>query len=236
MRWLPLESNPDVMNEWSSALGLSIDSVSFTDIYGLDEELLSMIPTPVHAVLMLFPITERYETFRAEENARVLKERAESNADELRQLDEVIFIKQTIGNACGTMGLLHALANNPDLPIGPGPLKSLIGRLQGKSPYERAKIIEEDSELEKVHASTARTGQSRLPGEDEEVLLHFVCFVKSPQANRLIELDGRKDFAIDHGPIEGDLLHAVVPVVKKFMTLADNDLQFNLIALCPNSQ
>ncbi|EGF99041.1 uncharacterized protein MELLADRAFT_40503 [Melampsora larici-populina 98AG31] len=230
MRWLPLESNPEVMNEWSSALGLSIDSVSFTDIYGLDEELLGMIPTPVYAVLMLFPITEKYETFRAEENARVSKERAESDADELKKLDE------TIGNACGTMGLLHALANNPDVPIAPGPLKSLISRLQGKSPYERAKIIEEDSELEKVHASTARTGQSRLPGEDEEVLLHFVCFVKSPQGNRLIELDGRKDFAIDHGPLEGDLLHAVVPVVKKFMALADNDLQFNLIALCPTSQ
>ncbi|KAG0139107.1 hypothetical protein CROQUDRAFT_666911 [Cronartium quercuum f. sp. fusiforme G11] len=234
MRWLPLESNPEVMNQWSSALGLSTDSVSFTDIYGLDEELLAMIPTPVFAVVMLFPITEEYENFRAEENSRVLKEREQKEPEELKRQDEsVMFIKQTISNACGTMGLLHALANNPSLPLAPGPLKSLIEKFQGKTPLERAKMIEEDLALEEVHTRIARSGQSRVPGLEEELNLHFVCFIKSPVSNHLIELDGRKEFPIEHGNIEGDLLQAVVPVVRRFMNLAKDDVQFNLIALCP---
>lgn len=28
--------------------------------------------------------------------------------------EDVYFIKQTIGNACGTIGLIHALCNNED--------------------------------------------------------------------------------------------------------------------------
>lgn len=37
MVWLPLESNPDVMNEYLHKLGLSKD-YAFYDVYGLDEE------------------------------------------------------------------------------------------------------------------------------------------------------------------------------------------------------
>lgn len=50
----------------------------------------------------------------------------------------------------------------------------------------------------------------KVPELEEETTLHFVCFVKSPGTGRLIELDGSKDFPIDHGPIEGELLHASV--------------------------
>jgi len=36
-RWLPLESNPDVLNTFSSKLGLNVVDYAFCDIYGLDE-------------------------------------------------------------------------------------------------------------------------------------------------------------------------------------------------------
>lgn len=56
-----------------------------------------MIPTPVFAVVMLFPITDQYESFRAEENARMSKERAEQDADELKKQDDsVVFIKLSL--------------------------------------------------------------------------------------------------------------------------------------------
>ena len=36
-RWIPLESNPDVLNTFTAKLGLDTSKYSFTDVYGLDE-------------------------------------------------------------------------------------------------------------------------------------------------------------------------------------------------------
>jgi len=49
----------------------------------------------------------QYEAFKQEEEEKLKGERQEVSPD-------VYFIKQTIGNACGTIGLIHAVANNQD--------------------------------------------------------------------------------------------------------------------------
>ena len=36
-RWLPLESNPDVLNDFVQKLGYSTKSYAFCDVFGLDE-------------------------------------------------------------------------------------------------------------------------------------------------------------------------------------------------------
>jgi hypothetical protein len=35
-KWIPLESNPDVLNQFSSQLGLEVSNYTFHDIFGLD--------------------------------------------------------------------------------------------------------------------------------------------------------------------------------------------------------
>ena len=45
MSWLPLESNPDVLNPFIRRLGVPGDW-EFTDVFGLDDELLAMVPPP----------------------------------------------------------------------------------------------------------------------------------------------------------------------------------------------
>lgn len=50
----------------------------------------------------------QYESFRLEEEAEIKAQRQEVSS-------EVYFMKQTIGNACGTIGLIHAVANNQTL-------------------------------------------------------------------------------------------------------------------------
>eukprot|EP00842_Homolaphlyctis_polyrhiza_P006697 jgi/Hompol1/7028/HPOL_000293-RA len=56
--WIPLESNPDVMNKYLRLLGVR-SSLQFCDVFSLDDEMLQYIPQPVKAVVLLFPITEK---------------------------------------------------------------------------------------------------------------------------------------------------------------------------------
>ena len=41
-RWLPLESNPCVLNSFTSKLGLDVSQYSFHDVFGLDEVCLTL--------------------------------------------------------------------------------------------------------------------------------------------------------------------------------------------------
>lgn len=35
-KWIPLEANPEVLNEFAKKLGVTSQSFEFTDVYGLD--------------------------------------------------------------------------------------------------------------------------------------------------------------------------------------------------------
>lgn len=102
--FVPLEANPENLSELAHSLGLS-PALTFCDVFSLTEpEMLAFIPRPALALLLVFPITPAYEASRAEEDAG--KEVFEGKGN-----TEPMWMRQTIRNACGTMGLLHAMFN-----------------------------------------------------------------------------------------------------------------------------
>ncbi|GAA5834196.1 hypothetical protein JCM11251_000568 [Rhodosporidiobolus azoricus] len=224
-RWLPLESNPDSFNKWSKSLGLDTDKFSFQDVFGLDPEVLAWAKQPVKAVLMLFPVTEAYEKMRKAQDEKVLEDGVEG-------VDDVIYFKQTIANACGTFALLHTLANT-DVPISEGPLTELFERCKDKTPLERAQLLVSSNELERVHEDAAQTGQTATPNLEDDVDLHFVTFVD--HNGFLIELDGRRNSPINHGKIKEGLLEDTAEYVKRIIELTQS-IQFNLVTLGPTPE
>lgn len=167
-QWFPLESNPEIMSEYIYRMGVG-NTVQFHDVLGTEDWALEMVPRPVLGVLMLFPIKESTEIHREEENAKI-------SAEGQILSPSCYYMKQTVGNACGTVGLLHCIANaRSSLVIEPGSYTDrFLASTASMSPDERAQFLEADDEIEVTHEAAASEGQSEQI--HEEVNTHFVCF------------------------------------------------------------
>ncbi|KAM9998841.1 hypothetical protein ACTFIZ_002390 [Dictyostelium cf. discoideum] len=229
--WIPLEANPDVLTTFMQSLGVSKDW-EFCDIYGIDEGLLEMVPSPCVAVILLFPITNEYEDKRYK-----LEKEIEEKGQVLS--DKVYFMKQYIGNACGTIGVIHSVLNNANVIEfnENGFFKQFLDKTTSLSTEERAISLLKNSEIEKSHEISALQGQSNVPQEDEPVVLHFVSFVHVD--GHLYELDGRKPFAINHGKSSAEtLLKDTANVLQKMIDEDPKEIRFNLMGLVkkPNEE
>ncbi|KAI0788814.1 cysteine proteinase [Abortiporus biennis] len=238
-RWIPLESNPEVLNTWAEKAGLVTSQDQFSDIYGFDDELLAMVPQPAKAVILLFPITDSLD-----ENA---KQEDETIATEGQHpVDKTVFwMKQTIGNACGTMALLHALANSPVTIAPESPFAKFIDECKDKTPLERAQLLETTSHFATIHEEVAASGQTMAPSAESKTNLHFTCFVQAPSpparedgtpvregGMRVVELDGRRRGPVDRGQCT-DFLKDVAKFVKERYVDNTTSVEFSMLALAP---
>ena len=88
------------MNSFIAKMGFDTLLYDLTDILSIEPWALRMIPQPVAAVMMLYPLTD------------VQKEYCQ-NKQVTPTPDNVWFIQECIENVCRTIGLLHALLNAP---------------------------------------------------------------------------------------------------------------------------
>lgn len=143
------------------------------------------------------------------------------------------YMKQTIGNACGSIAVLHSLGNNMDILSCDGFLKQFLDDTKDCTHAERGEYLEHGagaSSLEKIHAEAADAGETRSPSVDEEINLHFVAFIEHDGG--LWELDGRKAGPVYHGETDKDsLLLSVARVVKEEYIESSDSLDFNMMAL-----
>lgn len=233
-KWLPIVSEPAVFTRYAAALGCEnmapsegAPGVSFCDVFGLDPDLLGMVPRPVLAVVLLYPI-ER------EEDAQAAARRAMPTAG---SGDAPFYMRQKIGNACGTIALLHSIANNLDFcQLKEGSfLHDFVSACADMSPEERADYLDRvaESGLEAAHHTAAVTdeGNGAVTEDDMNTNLHFVCYVH--RGGTLWELDGRKAVAgpVPSGACSGvDLLERASEAIQRRMA-ASSSIRFNIMAL-----
>ncbi|EOD44922.1 Ubiquitin carboxyl-terminal hydrolase isozyme l3 [Neofusicoccum parvum] len=235
--FVPLENNPEVMTSLVHKLGLS-SKLAFHDVFSIDEpELLAFVPRPAQAVLLIFPVSDTYEKFRREEDS------SKAEYDGSGASEPVVWYKQTIGNACGLIGLLHGVSNGqarshiePD-----SDLAKLLASAIPLKPAARADLLYESQALESAHQSAASGGDTAAPDANAAVDLHYVCFVKSGD-DRLWEMDGRRKGPLERGVLAADedvlsekaLNLGVRSFLKREQEAGGGDLRFSLIALAPS--
>ncbi|KAF2022152.1 ubiquitin carboxyl-terminal hydrolase [Aaosphaeria arxii CBS 175.79] len=232
-KWIMLENNPEVMNRLATKLGLSSD-LEFYDVYSLDDpDLLAIIPRPVLALLVIIPLTPAWAQDREKEDATM------SDYSGVGPDEPVVWFKQTIGNACGSIGMLHSAINGPAVDfITPG--SDLAAIREAAIPLhmeERAQMLYDSVPFEKAHKSVEQVGDTLAETEAEHRGQHFVTYIK--ERGRLWELEGSRKGPIDRGSLgdDEDVLspRALELGIKRIMKVDSDaggrDLRFSCIAL-----
>ncbi|XP_067916229.1 ubiquitin carboxyl-terminal hydrolase isozyme L1 [Heterodontus francisci] len=221
MEWKAMEINPEMLNKCLSRLGVA-SSWKFVDVLGLENESLSMVPKPVCALMLLFPLSQQHESHRE-------RQKSELSAKDIDP--RIYFLRQTISNSCGTVGLINTVANNQDkLDFVEGSvLKKFLNETIDISAEERAKQLEQNEEIRAAHDATAEEGECRVQGDGTN--FHFITFVGVD--GHLYELDGRMPFPIDQGETSNDgLLQESAKICRQFMERDQGEVRFTAVALC----
>ncbi|PSN74553.1 cysteine proteinase [Corynespora cassiicola Philippines] len=231
-----LENNPEVMNHLAQSLGLD-PSLSFHDIYSLtDPDLLALIPRPALALLVIIPLTPTWHESRTAED----KDKGEYQGK--GEAEPTIWFTQTIGHACGSIGLVHCVLNSEAAArrINPGSTLDQIRRdALPRAMLERARVLEESEAFERAHQEAARLGDTEVPTKEEGHRLgqHFVAFVKAKDGH-LWELEGARKGPLDRGLLAEDedvlspaALERGIGRLMRIEAEKGGDLRFSAIAL-----
>ncbi|OLN81283.1 Ubiquitin carboxyl-terminal hydrolase isozyme L3-like protein 1 [Colletotrichum chlorophyti] len=228
--FIPLEANPELMTTLLHKLGLS-SALQIHDVYSLtDPDMLSFVPRPALALLLVFPVSAAYESHRLAEDALA------EDYNRKGPQEPVLWFRQTIRNACGLMGLLHAVANGParEYIEKDSDLDSLIEKAVPLDPVARAQLLEKTPALATAHREAASQGSTEAPEASDDVDLHYVCFVRGDDGT-LWELDGRRKGPLNRGQLDSgeDVLSekALASGPLKFLEREGADLRFSAVAL-----
>ncbi|XP_033219321.1 ubiquitin carboxyl-terminal hydrolase-like isoform X2 [Belonocnema kinseyi] len=219
MSLVPLEFNPEVMTQMLHKLGVP-KKWNMVDVYGLDPDSLAILMKPVLAMILLYPQTDE----EAAENSKHPDTNVSPN---------IYFLKQFLSNACGTIALIHSVANNLDaIELQDGFLKFFFENTKNLSSVERGELLLKAEDLIEIHKELSQEGQSTVPSEDEPVLHHFVAFVQKD--GHIYELDGRKTSPVNHGnSAPASFLENVARVCQEYMQRDPNEIRYTMVALVP---
>lgn len=225
MEWLPLESNPDIMNTFLRNLGVPRKCKIF-DILSLDEELLGLVPSPVYSVLLLFPfsVADNQYCEKQEEIAKLKSQELDQN---------IYFMQQTIHNGCGVVALIHAIANNIDkLNLeSDSVIKKFIEETKTLSPIDKSLTLEFNDEIFHALKHSYEGGRSFCNKCD----FHFITLIQIN--SKLYELDGRKIAPVIHGPTSQEtFLKDAARVCKEYMERDSENINFTALAFSEDTE
>jgi ubiquitin carboxyl-terminal hydrolase L3 len=232
-----IENHPVVMSRMATSLLANGQSnaetlpLSFHDLFVIDDpDYLATIPRPVNALIFLCPASAFHRSRDADdENMSVYQGSGSS--------EPVIWFRQTIHHACGTMALIHSLSNavGHETYIQPDSLlQKLLAQAVPLPPKERADVLYNSVELERAHAEAASLGDTVRPVDLTAEFHHFIAFVKANDGH-MWELNGGMKGPVDRGQLreQDDVLSdaALDLGPRSILKHAQGDNRFSIVAM-----
>ena len=216
--WVGLESNPGVMSSYAERLGMD-PAWAFSDCWGLDADALKYVPQPTVAAILLYPFS------LVEQRKRALGRSAGSVTP------AVWHMKQTVGNSCGAVAIMHAVMNNLDRLAKSDSLLERFRDGGERSARDRGEGFA--SAVRELHSDIAVEGQTDAPTPTADLDFHFVALVE--RDGRLYELDGNNVGPVDVGAVDScdGFLDAVAEHIEAAYITPFPNAHFSLITLGP---
>jgi len=220
-RWPALESNPESFTAFLRKLGVG-ETVAIHDVFGFEADLLMMIPQPIYAMIFLFP--PKFE-----------REKREEKSDKKGEEGSPFFLWQTksLGNACGTIACIHALANcRSSIPLAEDSiLAQYLQQATDLTYKERGSALETFEPMRKEQVKSASSGSNQTRMTEDRVEYHFVCFIE--HHGDIYELDGMKQEPVKHGKCENFAIDVGRIIQSEFMAKMPEEHNFSTLALAP---
>ncbi|OII73751.1 ubiquitin C-terminal hydrolase of the cysteine proteinase fold [Cryptosporidium ubiquitum] len=218
--WKPLISDPKILEEYSTGLGVK-SQICFVDIYSTEETELDIYDINPISLIILVPTNDE----------KICKKRDEFGY-KITGYQKVWFMKQYIQNSCGAVALLHSILNNNLIELEEESIAKTLLNLKSESndlAKERGLYLINNKKIEYLHEKLS----SRDISNDCFVTeFHYISFVNIN--GNIIELDGRLPCPISHGVFKsGEFLKSSLKVIKeKFIYPLGIDGKVAIIAVC----
>lgn len=215
---IPVSNECELLKRLAETYGVDCTNVLFQDVFTVDDEMITFLPQPIYAFLFIYPIGNK--------DGYLEKRHKEGPSPE----NPPWYTKQTLRNACGTVALIHAIANTPlkDKVKPDSWLGKFFSESEGKTPEERADIMLHDTALHQLHNGNAEESSIEIPA-DLKIDTHFIAFIV--HNGQLWELDGRKGYPISHGPADSPG-SALKVVREEFLPHVEDPMRIGLTAIC----
>ncbi|KAJ5338901.1 hypothetical protein N7452_005629 [Penicillium brevicompactum] len=186
-------------------------SIRFVDIWSLESDQLDSIrigiQDPIEPLILVLPDCPTY---------------AEQKHEHVAPKGDVPWLQQTINNACGLYAILHCICNALGAEqVEPG---SFFDRFMKQNPADRARYLQNSSELDQIYHSAALNGSSEPPVAEAEMEHHYICLAR--RYGCLYELDGDRIGPIYRGDMEVDediLSEQALDILKMYMISAPKE-------------
>ena len=235
LEWRELESDPGLFSLLIEDFG--VRGVRVEEVYDVSRKLPG---SEVYGFVFLF----RWEGDRRARKKSLAT--YDTFVTEEEVVNKIFFATQIVTNSCATHALLSVLLNCPPrVQLG-----ELLTRFKaftaGMTPEDKGVAIGNVAELARAHnkhakpehmsLQTINRGRSAVVSSAQALqpeTYHFTSYV--PINDRLFELDGLKDYPIDHGPWgeQEEWTDLFQRIVTQRLSKAENIL-FNLMAVVPD--